>query len=169
LAALVFIPMLVEARRAAQNEQAQRARGGVEPPDDVYNAMRLAYPTLFAAMIVEGAFRGRPAPIWIGLGLACFLIGKAITWWAILTLGPAWTFRIIVVPGMTLVRRGPYRFLRHPNYVGVAGELVGVALAAGAAVSGPIAVVLFGTLLQRRIAVEERALDSTARHPPCSL
>ena len=161
--------MIVEAARAARHERAQLARGGIEPPGDVYNAMRFAYPLLFAAMIGESLLRGQPAPIWVVLGLVCFFAAKAIKWWAILTLGRAWTFRVIVVPGAPLVRRGPYRFLRHPNYVGVAGELVGVALAAGASVSGPIAIVLFGTLLKRRIAVEERALDSTARHPPCSL
>ena len=161
--------MIVEAARAARHERAQRDRGGIEPPDDVYRAMQVAYPVLFAVMIGESILRGQPSRPWIVLGLVCFLAAKAIKWWAILTLGPAWTFRVIVVPGAPLVRRGPYRFLRHPNYVGVAGELVGVALAAGAYVSGPIAVVLFGTLMKRRIAVEERALDSTARYPPCSL
>ena len=169
LLVLVFVPMLVEAARAAGNERRQRDRGGIEPPDDVYRAMRVAYPALFLAMIGEGLLRGRPATMWIVLGLVCFAAAKAIKWWAIATLGPAWTFRVIVVPGAPLVRRGPYRFLRHPNYVGVVGELVGVALAAGAAVSGTIAVVLFGTLLKRRMAVEEKALDSTARYPPCSL
>src|SRR5262245_30420538 len=111
--------MLVEAQRAARHERAQRARGGVEPTDDVHNAMRIAYPALFAAMIAERALRGSPGPAWIAAGLACFILAKGIKWWAILTLGPAWTFRVIVVPGTPLVGRGPYRFLRHPNYVGV--------------------------------------------------
>jgi methyltransferase len=101
--------------------------------------------------------------------LIVFALGKLLKWWAILTLGSSWTFRVIVVPGMRLVDRGPYKFLRHPNYVGVALELIGVALMTGAAVSGPLAVVLFGMLLKRRISVEERALAAAARHPPCSL
>ena len=54
------------------------------------------------------------------------MAAKALKWWAILTLGRFWTFRVIVVPGATLVAGGPYRWLRHPNYVGVIGELVGV-------------------------------------------
>src|SRR5262249_55916268 len=103
------------------------------------------------------------------VGFALFLAAKAVKWWAILVLGPAWTFRVIVVPDTRLVDSGPYRILRHPNYVGVVGELAGTALMTGAAVSGPLAIVLFGMLLKRRIAVEERALASTARHPPCSL
>jgi methyltransferase len=169
LALLVLLPLLVETERAARHERAQFARGGIEPAGDVYRVMRVAYPASFAAMILEGAIRGFPGREIVTLGLACFLAAKAIKWWAILTLGPAWTFRVIVVSGLPLVKRGPYRFVRHPNYVGVVGELIGVALMAGASVSGPVAVVLFGTLLKRRIAVEERALDSTARHPPCSL
>jgi methyltransferase len=166
---LVFAPMLIEARRAARNERGQLARGGIEPRDDVYAVMRVAYPALFAMMILEGVLRGVPARRWFDLGLAAFAAGKAIKWWAILSLGDAWTFRVIVVPGAALVRRGLYRFLRHPNYVGVVLELAGAALMAGAAVSGPPAIVLFGMLLKRRIAVEEQALDSAARHPPCSL
>jgi methyltransferase len=166
---LIFVPLLVEARRAAANERVQLARGGVEPPDDVYAAMKIAYPALFLAMILEGALRGGSSHPWLDAGLACFAAAKALKWWAIVTLGPAWTFRVIVVPGAPLVRGGPYRFLRHPNYVGVVLELLGAALMTGAAVSGAASFVLFGTLLRRRISVEERALASTARHPPCSL
>jgi methyltransferase len=168
-AVIVFGLLAIEAQRAAANERRQLARGGIEPPGDVYAIMRVAYPAAFAVMLLEGWLRGS-LPGWaVWIGAACFAAGKAIKWWAIVTLGPAWTFRVVVVPGAPLVRRGPYRFLRHPNYVGVVLELVGVAFAAHAAVSGPLATVLFGMLLKRRIRVEERALDSAARHPPCSL
>ncbi len=166
---IVAIPLLVEARRAARHERAQRARGGLEPAGDVYKLMRIAYPAAFAAMLAEAAVRERGAPPTFAAGIFVFAAAKALKWWAILTLGPSWTFRVIVVPGTRLVDRGPYKFLRHPNYVGVVLELLGTALMTGAAVSGPLAVVLFGMLLKRRISVEERALASTARHPPCSL
>jgi methyltransferase len=163
LLVLVFGPMAVEARRAALNEQTQRQRGGVEPPGDVYNAMRIVYPAAFLGMIVEGAIRGGvPAPL-LAAGATLFVAAKALKWWAILSLGPCWTFRVIVVPGAGRVAAGPYRYLRHPNYVGVAGELVSVALMAGAIVTGPLAVVLFGWLLLRRIGVEEVALDAILR------
>ena len=169
IATLVLLPLLLEAHRASRHERAQLARGGLEPADDVYRLMRIAYPAAFLAMILERAVRGAPSARWIVSGLVCFALAKAIKWWAILALGPAWTFRVIVVPGESLVHRGPYRFLRHPNYVGVVGELLGVAMLTGATVSGPLAIVLFGVLLKRRIAVEERTLNSTARYPPCSL
>jgi methyltransferase len=158
LVGLVFAPMLVEARRSSRNERFQRARGGVEPSGDVYALMRVAYPAAFVAMLAEGL--GRPAPpAWTAAGLVLFLAAKALKWWAIVTLGPAWTFRVITVPGTTRVTHGPYRWLRHPNYVAVFGELVGVALVAGARVAGPIATLVFGALVLKRMVVEERALS----------
>ena len=158
IALAVFIPMLFEAARAARNERAQLARGGIEPPGDVYKQMRIAYPGAFAAMLGELAWRGRPsAEVTIG-GAALFAFAKALKWWAIQTLGPAWTFRVIVVPQAALVSRGPYRFLRHPNYLAVVGELVGAALMTGAIVAGPAATLVFGVLLKKRRAVEDRAL-----------
>jgi len=159
-AAAVFLSMAAEARLAARNEQAQLARGGVEPRDDVYRLMRFVYPGAFLAMLLEGAARGAPSTNAVLAGAAVFAAGKALKWWAILTLGPFWTFRVIVVPGSDRVQRGPYRWLRHPNYVVVMGELAGIALLTGAAFSGVAAVTVFGLLLAKRIAVEERALDA---------
>ena len=61
IAAIVFLPMLAEARRAAANERVQRARGGIEPAGDVYKMMQVAYPGAFLAMIAEGVLRGGPS------------------------------------------------------------------------------------------------------------
>jgi methyltransferase len=163
LAILIFGTMLIEARRAAVNERAQLRRGGIEPPDDVYKMMRVAYPACFLAMLAEAAWRGLPPLPILAAGATVFVLAKALKWWAILTLGPCWTFRVIVVPGVTLVATGPYRWLRHPNYVGVVGELVGAALMTGALVTGPIAAAGFLFLLSKRLAVESRMLRNATR------
>ena len=161
--AVVFAFMLVEARRAAANERAQRARGGVEPPGDVYALMQVIYPASFLVMLAEGAWRGAPPqPIFVA-GAALFAATKALKWWAILSLGPFWTFRVIVVPGSRLIISGPYRFVPHPNYVAVVGEFIAVAMMTGAWVSGPLALLAFAALLVKRIAVEERALHVSTR------
>jgi methyltransferase len=159
LVAIVYVPMLIEARRAAQNERAQLALGGFEPAGDVYRLMQVAYPGAFAAMLAEAAWRGGPpADRVVAMGVAVFAGGKALKWWAILTLGQAWTFRVIVVPAARRVRSGPYRYFDHPNYVGVVGELLGAALMTGAQIAGPVSTVLFSLLILKRLAVENRAV-----------
>ena len=155
---MVFVPMLIEGRRARSNEARQRSRGGAEAPRDVYAVMRIAYPAAFLVMIVEQVVHTAPSSDAFAAGVALFAAAKALKWWAILALGHSWTFRVIVVPGAALVASGPYRFVRHPNYIAVVVELVAVGLMTGARISGPLAVLGFGLLMLKRIAVEERAL-----------
>lgn len=164
VALLVFVPMISEARRAARHERLWQLRGGVEPADDVYAVMRLVYPGAFLAMIAEGLAdpRGWSLSMFL-VGLVVFVVGKWLKWWAIETLGPFWTFRVVVMPGTTSVSHGPYRYIRHPNYIGVVGELVGVACMMHANATGPVGVLLFSALMLRRIGVEERARDAILR------
>jgi methyltransferase len=160
---IAFLPMLVEARRSALNERALRAAGAVEPADDVYPAMQLVYPACFLAMVFEGWMRGS------GFGATTFAAGlvfvgaKALKYWAIATLGERWTFRVLVPPRSVRTVSGPYRFVRHPNYLAVAGELVGFAMLARAPVAGALALAAFGALMLARIRVEERALGLRSR------
>lgn len=158
LFALAFVPMLAEAVRSRVNETGLRTRGALEPGGDVYALMQVAYPACFLAMIAESALRGATYSGAFTMGLAVFVVGKALKYWAIATLGARWTFRVLVVPGASLIAAGPYRYMRHPNYVAVYLELVGVAIMARAIVSGPIALGVFGALLAARMRVEDRAL-----------
>src|SRR5436190_22754890 len=74
IVAIVFVPMLVEARRSTGNESVLRLRGGTEPGDDVYPLMRVAYPAAFVAMIAERVARGGPAGAWIVAGTIVFVV-----------------------------------------------------------------------------------------------
>ncbi len=163
LVVAVFGLMIVEARRAASNERAQRARGGIEPKHDVYPAMQVAYPGIFVAIACEGLFRPEPPLALVAAGVVVLTAGKLLKWWAIGTLGQFWTFRVIVVPGSTPVVAGPYRFLQHPNYVGVFGELAGAGLIASAPVAGVLGTLMFTGLMMARVRVENRALDAILR------
>ncbi len=87
-------------------------------------------------MMAEAWLRGVPSGSVIVAGGLVFAAAKAIKYWAIATLGSRWTFRVLVPPRSAPVSGGPYRFLRHPNYVAVMGELVGFALLAGAPLTG---------------------------------
>lgn len=155
---LVLVLMVIEATVAARHDRALRALGAVEPAGDIYRAMQVAYPAAFLAMLAEGAWRGvRPDTV-ATAGACVFLVAKALKYWAMASLGPRWTFRVLVPPGSQRTVRGPYRWIAHPNYVAVALELTGVALAMHARVAGPVGVAGFGFLMFRRVQIEEKAL-----------
>lgn len=158
LLALIFVPMALEARLARRNEAALLARGAKEPADDVFPVMRVVYPVCFLAMVAEGWHRAYPGTGFLILGAAIFLSAKLLKYWAVASLGPRWSFRVLVPPDSSLVTSGPYRYLQHPNYVAVVGELVGVALMARAPLTGLLAVVVFGLVLMARVRAENRAL-----------
>ena len=163
LLALAFVPMLFEARRASRNAAALRRLGASEPRDDVYGVMQVAYPACFLAMACEAWVRGAMVTPIAVAGLVVFVAAKALKYWAIATLGERWTFRVLVPPASSRTIAGPYRLMRHPNYVGVAGELIGMALMAQAPAAGVLSVVGFGALMVARVRVEERALGMRAQ------
>ncbi len=161
--AAVAAMMLAELRLSRANERALIARGAVEPPDPVFSAMRWAYPGAFAAMAVEGLFAPGPPGASAAVGAAVLLAGKALKYWAIASLGSRWTYRVLVLPGAPLVRSGPYRLLRHPNYVGVIGEMAGMAMLVAAPAAGTAGTAFFALLLWRRIRAEEQAHRTIGR------
>ena len=150
--------MAGEAVLSAFNEKALRARGAIEPSGDVIEVMRWVYPGAFLAMGIEGALTG-PAPQEVLMGgLALFGLAKALKVWAIASLGAKWSYRVLVVPGDPLVTTGPYRFLSHPNYLAVVGEIVSVAAIVWAPITGVLSTIAFGRLMIARIRVEDQAL-----------
>ena len=95
----------------------------------------------------------------VNLGwLAVFAVLQVGRAWVIATLGRRWTTRIVVLPGAPLVRRGPYRFVSHPNYLVVAGEMLVLPLVFGLAAFGLVFFVLNAAVLWIRIRAEDRAL-----------
>jgi len=97
------------------------------------------------------------APLSIPL-LAVFVVLQLLRVWIVLSLGPYWTTRVISVPGAPLVRRGPYRYLRHPNYVVVAAEIAVLPLAFGAWQIAIVSSILNLALLWHRVRIENAVL-----------
>jgi methyltransferase len=159
LLVVVVLPwLLLETWRSRRHEQALRAAGAIEPADDVIAWMRLVYPGMFVAMTAEGLLAPPACTTLVATGIAVFLAAKLLKWWAILSLGRFWSFNVLVLPGAALVTDGPYRLMRHPNYLAVMGEIVGVALMMRAPFTGVGAAIAFGALLVARIRVEDRLL-----------
>jgi methyltransferase len=100
------------------------------------------------------AWRNPINSAWLGL----FLALQFMRLWVLVTLGPRWTTRIIVLPNAPLVRQGPYRWLSHPNYVVVAGEIAVLPLALGLPWFALVFSILNGIVLTVRIHAETRAL-----------
>jgi len=160
---VIFGTMALEALRSAANERALRDAGAREVPDPSYPWMQVVYPAGFLAVCLEGWWRGAQWDAWAAAGVVLFVAGKAIKYAAITALGRRWTFRVLTLPGAPLVSHGVYRVLRHPNYVGVAGEVLGSALWMRAPITGTLFAVTFGLILFRRIQIEERALGLVPR------
>jgi methyltransferase len=94
--------------------------------------------------------------------LAVVLGTQALRWWCVRSLGPQWNTRIVVVPGLPLVSRGPYRWLRHPNYVAVVLEVAALPLVHTAWVTAVVFSLLDVVVLSIRIPAEQRALAASA-------
>ena len=155
---LVALYLVAESSISYRNERRLRARGAIEAPGDVWRVMAVTYPVAFAAMFAEGVARGGPSRAVFAAGVAVWVMAKMLKSWAIVSLGERWSFRVLVLPGAPLVTRGPYRWLRHPNYVAVAGELAGAAVMMAAPIAGVVFTPAFIEIMRRRIRVEERAL-----------
>ena len=126
--AAVVVMMLAELKRSRANERLLRQRGASEPQGDPYRALSLVYPGMFVLMAAEGALAGPSPDVLLIAGFVIFVAAKILKLWAITALGPRWSYRVLVLPGLPLVSTGPYAYLRHPNYVAVFGEIAGFAL-----------------------------------------
>ncbi|MER8069204.1 isoprenylcysteine carboxyl methyltransferase family protein [Streptomyces sp. NPDC094034] len=151
---------LVVARR---NARWSLARGAVERGRRHYPPMVALHTLLLLGCLVEVWLADRPFDPSLGWPMvAVVLAAQALRWWCVHTLGPRWNTRVLVVPGLPLVTGGPYRLLRHPNYVAVVAEGIALPLVHGAWVTALVFTTLNAVLLTIRIRCENRALESAA-------
>lgn len=157
LIAAVAIERVVELVLSKRNIEWARARGGIEHGFGHYPFMVVLHTGLLIACLVEASFRTfHPVLGWSMLALV--VLAQALRWWCITVLGPRWNTRVVVVPGLALVRRGPYRWLRHPNYVAVVIEGFALPLVHSAWITAAVFTALNAGLLFVRIRCENAAL-----------
>ena len=164
LVALVGLERLAELVVSTRNAAWSFARGGVEHGRGHYPVMVALHTGFLVAMLVEAWVR-RPevAPALAWSMLALVIAAQALRWWCIATLGRRWNTRVIVVPGMPPVTSGPYRLLRHPNYVAVVVEGVALPMVHSAWITAVVFTLANAALLVVRIRVEDAALASLPR------
>jgi len=152
--ALVILLRAGELVLANRNTQRLKAQGAVEIGAGHYRFIVLLHMAWLMAVLWL-----IPAPVVIYWGwILVFLLLQALRVWVITSLGPYWTTRIISLPGMPLVKRGPYRYIRHPNYLVVVGEILALPMAFGEIWVAVIFSVVNAAVLYWRIRQEETGL-----------
>jgi methyltransferase len=155
----VFVLGLVTLQRAGElvlsrvNTQRLLRRGAVEIVSGHYPWMVAIHASWLAALWIFGRDQ-QVNPV----ALSGYLILQVLRCWILWTLGPRWTTRIIVLPGSPLVCTGPYRYLSHPNYAVVAGEIALLPLALGLPSLALLFTILNAAILAVRIRAENGAL-----------
>jgi methyltransferase len=159
----VGVERLVELAVSKRHAAWAFSRGGKEFGRGHFPAMVALHTALLVGAIAEVWIFERPfVPVLGWVALALVIASQSLRWWCIATLGRQWNTRVIVVPGLPLVSRGPYRLLNHPNYVAVLLEGAALPLVHSAWATAVGFTVLNAALLARRIQVEERALATVA-------
>jgi methyltransferase len=160
LLGLVVLERLAELVVSRHHASWARSRGGVEHGRGHYPWMVLLHTGLLVACLAEAWLLDRPFLPVLGWSMVAVVVAaQALRWWCIVTLGKRWNTRVIVVPGLPLVAQGPYRLMRHPNYVAVVAEGVALPLVHGSWVTALVFTLLNAWLLTVRIRTEDRALE----------
>jgi len=163
LVAAVVGERFAELGVARRNARWAFAHGGREVGGGHYPVMVVLHTGLLLGCLVEVWLADRPFVPAIGWVMRVLALGsQVLRWWCIRTLGPRWNTRVIVVPGMPLVDRGPYRWLRHPNYVAVVVEGLALPLVHSAWLTALVFSAANAWLLTVRIRTENRALADAA-------
>lgn len=163
LVVLVGFERVAELVVSLRNAKWSFAQGAVESGQGHYPFMVVLHTGLLAGCLVEAIVADRPFIPALGwIMLAVVLASQGLRWWCIATLGRQWNTRVIVVPGLQLVAKGPYQWMRHPNYVAVVAEGIALPLVHTSWITAVVFTVLNIPLLAVRIRTEEAALTLAA-------
>ncbi|NNF46286.1 MAG: hypothetical protein HKN69_05910 [Desulfofustis sp.] len=162
---LVLVLTIVVAQRLSELVLARRNyrwamhHGGTEYGADHYWLFVVLHTLWLASMALESLIRQPPVPTWWPIFLTLIVVAQVLRYWAITALGRYWNTRIVIFDRMTRVQSGPYRYLRHPNYVAVVLEIAAIPALLGAWYTALLFSIANGALLLLiRIPAEERAL-----------
>ena len=154
----VILQRLSELLIAKKNERKLLPAGAVEYDNGGYKFIVIMHISFFISLVCEKVFLNTELnPFWIFL-LIIFLSAQTLRYWVISSLGEHWNTRIIVLPGAKLIKKGPYKFLKHPNYIAVIVELAVIPLLFSCYITSAVFAIINLIVLSRRVKLEERVL-----------
>ncbi|WP_422747708.1 isoprenylcysteine carboxyl methyltransferase family protein [Mycobacterium sp. WMMD1722] len=155
----VGVERLFELAVSRRNTRWSISNGGREFGRGHYPVMVALHTLLLVSCVVEVWGGHRPFIPWLGWPMVAVVAAStAVRWWCVATLGKRWNPRLIVIPGASLVQRGPYRLMHHPNYTAVTAEVAALPLVHSAWVTAIVFSVADAALLSVRIRAENDAL-----------
>lgn len=161
--AVIALQRLWELRVSKRHLRALRARGAHEVGVAHYPWMVALHAAFLVSCVAEVWLLHRPLrPEITFVALAVLVAALALRWWVLATLGDRWTTRVMVLPEEQLITDGPYRWVRHPNYVAVVLEIVAIPMLHGAWLTAVVFSIANLLVLRARIRVEDRALGRGA-------
>jgi methyltransferase len=141
------------------------ARGAEKIVDPRFRWMVLLHTAVLIGAALEVVLLHRPFyPVFAGICFSVFLAANVVRWWVIRTLGEHWNVQVMNSTGMGVVTRGPFRYVRHPNYAAVFTEMLALPLIHCAWITAFAGSAAHAVVLSQRLATEERVLFSDARY-----
>jgi methyltransferase len=165
---VIFLLFIILQRSAElvlskRNEKILKSQGAIEFDKNGYRVIAIMHLALFISFICEKVFSHRNLNVHWAFFAVLFVGAQFLRYWAIRSLGIRWNTKILVIPGKKLVTGGPYKYIRHPNYVAVITEIAAIPLIFSCYITATIFSLINLLLLKRRIKIEESALKETSR------
>jgi len=160
----LILERLIELAVSHRNRARLLARGGREYYQESFRALAMLHVLFLISLVLESHPWVITLNWWNQLALGCFVLLQVGRYWCIWALGDNWNTRIIVVPGTTPVNRGPYRYLRHPNYLIVSLEFLVIPMLLHAPLTLAIFFIANVLLVRQRIRLEEEVLRRETRY-----
>lgn len=162
--ALLVSQRFLELLLAKRNEQIVKSKGALEFDRDGYKYIVVTHVAFLMSLVLEKFSLQRELNKFWVVFLLIFLIAQILRYWAILSLGVYWNTKVLVVPGSQRVSTGPYKYLKHPNYIAVILEIAVIPLIFSCYLTSILFSIVNLILIRRRIEIEENALENIRRN-----
>ena len=159
----VIMQRITELVRAKKNEKLAIAAGGIEFDRGGYKVIVLMHTCFFLSLVTEYLYFYRALNKNWYIYFVLFILAQGLRYWTIYSLGTKWNTRVIIVPGSSIVTKGPFRYMKHPNYAAVITELLVLPMMFSCYITAGVFTLLNLLVLKRRIRIEEQALAQLER------